>query len=606
MFRQYSSFLRTLTNYASVLRKLVKDSIFRFRKDFILILITGVSGSFFQIAAIGQVVYFSRMFDKGNTFTIRGYDIDPRSVDFFILSMAVLLLLLLISSFLIYYSNSKIIKLACTYEAFCSKKVYSIIACRRGLVSPGLLSLYDDAELLKLTGRGPRFCGRILRLLIILVQPTVTFIIALGSLFYIDVLLTVTVLLVTGGSMFFHYRNNLKGASSSQKMFDNAPGASKEKRTILKTAMRLNHVSHDFFKWLDSCYVKGKIKDNLDGYRNRFQTMEDAKLINDLLFAVLLTAVASILGGKAIIQKAHWGSLIVYLLALRYCLNHLNKIVVTFTSINRFYPIFSRHFYFIDSFEFPEPQKEFLTRRYKIHVESSPFEGSASSLTIKNGDILALGSTFQFNFYDIPNYLKCLFVHDHGSVEDVLRSTNVIAETNGYVKGLSFRELFGFPQNYDIGILKLGLKDHGISEEMISRLPQDLNRPILRKEWDDIETDDKYTLCLLSAIHSRKQWIVVDRKVLEHLPRTTRGHLFRKLGERIILIIFDGEIDHVGRYGETKVAIIDDQNLIGLGDIHWFKNQKKNIQQKIDSEKKHLSQVREKEEDEDDEDDDDI
>ena len=197
--------------------KLVRDSIFRFKKDFILILITGISGTFFQIAAIGQVIYYARMFEKGNTFDILGYKLNPRSLDLFILSMAVLLLLLLLSSFLVYYSNSKIIKLSCSYETFCSKKVFSIIACRRGIVSPGLLSFYDDGELLKLTGRDARFCGRILRLLIILVQPTVTFIIALGALFYIDVLLTVIVLLVAGGSMFFHYRNNLKGASSPRK-----------------------------------------------------------------------------------------------------------------------------------------------------------------------------------------------------------------------------------------------------------------------------------------------------------------------------------------------------------------------------------------------------
>jgi ABC-type multidrug transport system fused ATPase/permease subunit len=99
--------------------------------------------------------------------------------------------------------------------------------------------------------------------------------------------------------------------------------------------------------------MRGKIKGNLDGHRGRYhQTMENAKLINDLLVAMLLTAVAIILGGKAIY---HWGSLVVYIVALRYCLNHLNKIVVTFTSINRFYPIFSRHFYFLDSFEFPKP-----------------------------------------------------------------------------------------------------------------------------------------------------------------------------------------------------------------------------------------------------------
>ena len=142
--------------------------------------------------------------------------------------------------------------------------------------------------------------------------------------------------------------------------------------------------------------------------------------------------------------------------------------------------------------------------------------------------------------------------------------------------------------------LQRDLKDHGISEEIISRLPQDLNNPISRKEWDHIEPEIRYPLGLLSAIHSRKQWIVVDRKVLEHLSRTTRDHLFRKLEEKIILIVFDGELDHVGRYGETTVAIIDDQNLIGLGDIQWFESQKKNIQEKIDFAKKHLRPVRRK------------
>jgi len=565
-------------------------------------------GSILQIGAIGQVIYYARMLDKGKTFDILGYNIEPRSAGFFFFSMAVLLAFLLFSSLLLYHSRSKIIKLSCLYEIFCSKKVFSIVGRLQGIFAPGLLSLYDSKTLLKLAGRDARTCGRILRMLISLIQPTITFIIALGALFYIDVLLTVIVLLVTGASMFFHYRNNVRGASSSNKMEKHAPGAQKERRRISNAVTTTNYGEEDFCNWVDSHYDEGEIKDNLEGFRGRFQTLENARLINDLLVAMSLFMVAVILGGKAIMQNAHWGSLIVYLLALRYCLNHLNRMVVTFTSINRFYPMFSRYFYFVNCFDLAEPQKEVLPRRYKIRFESSAFEGCVTSGIIKNGDILAVLGPFEFNFYNIPTYIKCLLKHEEVPVEKILRSMNVVAKTDGYLQPLSLREVFSFPSGYDMETLQRDLRDCGISEEMMSHLPGDLDRPIPREKWDAIELDIRYSLGLLSAIGSSHQWVVIDERVLEHLSRMTRDHLFRRLGEKIILIVFDGELDDIGTYGERIVAIIDGRNLIGLGDVPWFETHKKDIQEMMDFAKKHRTSIQRKgkDEEEDDELDDDI
>ena len=580
----------------------------RFKKDSILILLTGILGTFLQICAIGQIIYYARALETAQPFDIVGYHIQPRSAYFFSISVGALSLLLLSSAFLVYYSRSKIITVACSYESFCSKRVLSKIAYLRGLCSPGAFSLYDNRVLLTMARSDARFCGRIFRMLIMLVQPSVTFVVALAALVYINFGLTISVFCIMGMSMFFHYRNNLKGAASSRKLELYAPGASKEKLNILQAAGRLTVIDEDFVEWMAARYNTGDINKNIEGYRGRFQTIEEAKFINDIVMAIMLSIVVIILGGSALIDNAHWGRLIVYLIALRYCLNHLKTTIITFTSINRFYPQFSRYFNFLDSFDGTAREENSVVRRYKIELQSSPLRECASSVVIKSGDILALGAPFEFNFYDIPTYLKCLLGRKQGRVEKVLKSTNVITERNGYLKGLSLRELFCFPQSYDLETLRRDLRDNGISEEMISRLPEDINRPISREKWDHIGPEIRYSLGLLSAIHSGEQWIIIHEKVLEHIPRRTRDHLFRKLEKKISLIIFDGELDSVGTYGERTVAIIDGRNLIGLGDVPWFEAQKKDIQDMMDLAKKPLPPIQKKgkDEEEDDELDDDI
>jgi hypothetical protein len=318
--------------------------------------------------------------------------------------------------------------------------------------------------------------------------------------------------------------------------------------------------------------------------------------------AVLLFIVVIVLGGNALINNAHWGRLIVYLLALRYCLNHLKTTIITFTSINRFYPQFSRYFHFLDSFDGATTQKDSHVGRYKIEAESSPLQDSSSSVTIKNGDIIALVGPFRFNFYNIPIYIKCMLGLKQESAERILRTMNVIAETNGYLEGLTFRELLCFPPSYNLESLQRDLRDFGISEAMISRLPEDLNKPISREKWDHIEPEIRYSLGLLSAIHSSQQWIVIDKKILKHISRRSMDHLLGKLYGKITLIVFDEELDRIGTYGERTVAIIDGHSLIGLGDVHWFQSQIEDIQEKMDFAKKDLTPIQKKGKDEEEED----
>jgi hypothetical protein len=324
--------------------------------------------------------------------------------------------------------------------------------------------------------------------------------------------------------------------------------------------------------------------------------------------AIMLSIVVIILGGNAIIDNAHWGKLIVYLIALRYCLNHLKTTIITFTSINRFYPQFSRYFNFLDAVDRSNRKEKSGGRSYEMKLRSSPLPESPSSVLVESGNVLALGAPFKFDFYDLPTYLECLLGNKKGLVEEVLRSMSVVSEANGYLKGLSLRELLCLSESYGLDSLRQDLRDYGVSEVLISRLPEDLNRPISRKKWDDMGREMRCLLGILGAIHASDEWMLIHEKVLSKLSRKTRDHLFGKLEKHITVIFFDGELDDVGSYGETAVAIIDGENLIGLGDVTWYEAQKSDIQKIMDSAKMSMRkrQKKGKDEEEDDELDDEI
>lgn len=167
--------LKKILLYVPVFVTFSKDSFLRFKNKSFIIIISGFVGSAFQVAAVGQIIYFAKLLESGNNLQFLTYSFDPRTQEFFFVFIFFMMFFLITSSALIYYSNSKIIDLAVEYEAFCSKRISHLIARMSGGVIPGWLSIYDEKSLSRLATSDSRFCGRVLRLLVKLFQPTITF-----------------------------------------------------------------------------------------------------------------------------------------------------------------------------------------------------------------------------------------------------------------------------------------------------------------------------------------------------------------------------------------------------------------------------------------------
>jgi len=328
--------------------RLIQDSVFRYRSEAIKTIAAGIIGLLFQICAIWMIISFIRALNRDVIFHIAFIRIDLKSIAYLPLWVSLLFVFMLLSSLLIYYSEHLQIELACKYEAFCSKRVYAAVAYKSGKRSENLFRNNEDIQtLLKIAGTDARTCGRVIRMLLKLVRPALTFSIALIVLVCIDFKLTVVVLIEIEISLIFQYKNNLKGGYFSHRMENHARGASLEKRHILEKALQTGSLDEVFFSEVQDSYRRGEIKKNLEGYKGRYQTLEEVSLINNTLLSVLFCTVAIILGIDVMVNNYRIENIVLYVMALRYCLNHLRSLLTITVRINQYYYSFARYLGFL-------------------------------------------------------------------------------------------------------------------------------------------------------------------------------------------------------------------------------------------------------------------
>ena len=58
-------FSGTFGRYVAIIKLIITDSIWRFKKESFVILITSFLGVFFQIWTIGLAIYYARVLEKG-------------------------------------------------------------------------------------------------------------------------------------------------------------------------------------------------------------------------------------------------------------------------------------------------------------------------------------------------------------------------------------------------------------------------------------------------------------------------------------------------------------------------------------------------------------
>ena len=572
------NFLGTFSRYSTILKLLTADSIWRFKKESFLILITNFFGVFFQVWIIGLAIYYAQALEKGKNIKLLGFEFQTRSSFglLFICGIGVLLSLLL-SAWLIYFSRTKGLILRRKYEEFCSKRILSLFGSSLKVWAPPDQRFSDSSVIFRLARTDSRNIGRVLWILLDTIIPVMTLLISVGVLFYTNTPLTFLMLVLFGISSIFQYKISVMGAKNSSLREKHARGASLEYRQIILRAKGTSASLPDDKSWFDKrVFASGKIKKYLDAHMGRLKAIENSQLVSHILFAITIFVILLTLGVDIMLKGEGWGNLIVYLVALRFGLTNMKQSSKKITGINRFYPQVRRYFQFLENTVIPPKTEEKQHVNYLATTGNDPIDGSITSYNIRKGSRIGLISTVELNRYTLAFIVNCLLGHSQQATRNALRSMWFATSKYEYLPG-TLRESLGLPPEFSWQNLRKEVNDTGLWNKAEEQLPHNLEEPLSPDVWNRLDSDLKSALALLNAIHSNHEWVIIEENVLQSLSDTTLNFFMNKLSDRIMVIIFYSNVANLERYHEDVITVMSKSEVIGMGSVKWFMENQQNI-----------------------------
>ena len=563
-------FLGTLSRYSTILKIIAVDSIWRFKKESFLILITNFFGVFFQVWTIGLAIYYAHALEKGNNIKMLGYEFQTRNSIglLFVCGMGALLSLLL-SAWLIYFSRMRGLTLRRRYEEFCSKRVFALFGSNLKIWAPPDKSFSDSNIILRIARTDSRNIGRVLWMLLDTIIPVITLLVSVGVLFYTNAPLTFLMLVIFGISSIFQYKISVMGAKNSSLREKYARGASLEYQQIILRLKGTSIPLPEDESWFKENIFSGKIKQFLDAQIGRLKVVENSQLVSNILFAITIFVILLALGAGIILKGEGWGNLIVYLVALRFGLVNMKQSSKKITGINRFYPQIKRYFQFLENTITPPEADEKQPVSYLMTADTNPIKGSIASDNLCKGSRIGLVSTVELNRYTLAFIVGCMLGHSQQAVKSALSSMWFVTSKYGYLPG-ALRESLGLSPEYSWQDLHREMENAGLWNRVEEQLPHDLDKPISPDVWSRLDSVLKCALAMLNVINSNHKWVMIEEGVLQLFSETTFNFFMNRLSDRIMVIVFNKDTKTLGKYKEDIIAVMGSDNIIGLGSIGWF------------------------------------
>lgn len=571
--RKINSLLQVILRYIKLLNWLIKDSLLRHRKKVLSILISEFIAITLQVQAIGLAIYYIRALENNKIIHFAGQNFEARTSLLLLMCFGVCISFsLIISAGLEYFSRTKLIKIWRLYEEFCSKRIIWLLGCNLRIWLPHEHNFINNKTIVNLVRRDSRYCGRIFGLLIGAINPFVTLIISSLALFYINLFLTSIILLLISVSLFFLYKINVNGARSTMLMEQYSGKAALEYRRVIHRQQNLplpkiiSHNSRD-----EKIFEIDNVKKYLDAFEGRLKAVVNSELISNIVFSLSICTIFIILGTRIILEGEGWSRTLTYIIALRYSFSTFKQLVRRMTSINRFYPHLKRYFDFIENTRNVNLPLQFDYSSKTTSVRSFQSKVKQELTNYFKGNRISLVSPVPLNRYTVAYLTDCLLSQKPELIPNIFRSIWFVTSSQITQPECYILQSLEFPPSYSWQSLCQELKTMGLGEVAQEQLPRKLEQINTEKEWQKLDFNLRFALVMIAIIHSNYQWIMLEETSFKLLPDIAQKYFLDRLSERIILMVFYPKIVNIGSYSEDVIAVINEQQIVGMGSYQWFK-----------------------------------
>jgi hypothetical protein len=542
--------------------------VWRFRFLAAAIVATGVFAVGAQAGALAVALRYARLLEADRTVTILGRTGAAReSVPLLLLHAGFVAALLVVSALLLYFSQTRSLKLRRRYEVFCSDRVMGLVAADPGVRSSEVPVLHDRI-VMRLARRDSRYCGRVAEYMVAAIVPAATFVVIIVGLLVIQPALTAGLLMLVGGSLGFQHRASVKGARASVEMEATSPGVSVRYKRAIRW-MRGARFAPPSGDWLARNVLgHADIVRHLDAYEARIRLTETTRLISNIVVAAALFAILIAFGISIIESGTGFELLVVYLVALRRAMRDVGAVVQQASALNRFYPMVRRYLSFVsDAQQLDVPE---LRLPFSAVVDSaSAMPGSDGTLSLDRGGIVAVYAPVALNGYSVGAVLGSLLPAE---VLSGARSASSFA-TGDYepLPGEPPRSSFGLGDLSPDGVCA-ELEALGFGSEVVDVLPP-LDADVDGREWRRVDQWVRFALALRAARVSNRPIVLVGSADMASIPSQRWRDVLASMADTLVLVVYPADdVGRVGRFGETTVAVVDGDRLVGAGSVDWFRS----------------------------------
>ncbi len=572
-------------NYISNLLWLTRDSLFRYKWRVLLIVLAGIIGMAIQALTFLTFVLFIESLDSGSSEFVLGsitFHISQTGLfDLLISISGFMLTLLVVSELSIFFSQKCALDSSRTYSDFCSNRVL------RRIGSNAVYNWTKDKDGLssaKVFLRGgmkdARLCGIAYRKILASVVPSLTFIVAFAILLFMNITLTSLLFLSLIFYLFIQIAVSKKATGFSVLSERRMPKA----RSLYSSWVSYfkNYSISEFYNVgdLNRLYSSGPIKLSSDAYISRIKIISYSRVITGVFSSFLFVILFLIILLDSYEDGIDWKVILLYLVALRFCLVNLKTVFVQITSINRVYYGVSRYIRLIKSFDYPKrQQREGKTSDDCIlKLENPVLSSSENKLTVNRGECVALVSTVDISRYTIGVLIK--------SIQGVLNDEYSFGKFISFVRlqsdapQIPFKELMdiasrpAFQANVHVNALRLFLCSFDCKNAKLL-LPNN--------EWKKLSLELKFIISFFNAIKSDPLYLVFYAKELVGVEELFKV-LVATQSEAVCLIVHEYGSDLLGKVNEILVVALDDTIVFGMGSLRWYESVSEEI-------KKHLNIV---------------
>ena len=544
-----------------------------------MIKLTGFSmlGATLRGAALGGIVKYVSILEKGAPLTLAGISFAVREGWIILLAVLFLLFIMSLSAWLLYLGRTVLAGLLGDYQAYLLKRTFTLF----GAVVPGQVAPKSGSEALQFISKTAakdaqrmvilvRFLGQALPSLTVLMY-------AFPVIVYLDTVLTVLLMGLTGLFLPFFYRANIMAYKSDLMARRSGSGANKALIALMEEAKDFQYISVEQNKAIERSFRRGDLKEKMTSLPVYLRSIARTEFWSNILLSLGICLVLAIQVPAALSGETSWSIVIAYLMFLRLSVNAFKNLMSFLTKFSRFYPAIHRYQNFVQSAQIK------LDRHAKIFIKRAAHGISEhhSEVEVREPIQMALITGIPLSRYTFPYMVKLGPNSDNGifvSPQDCFLSTQGLPQRDG-----SLRSMLNLPEYFSMQDIARVMSTE-LLKAVKAAIGDNPDKSAGQARWARLSLPHRAELGIIAAMYSPARVVVLDLDVLLQVPQIRRRCMVDELRARKPLIVISYPEEAVqehspgSQFGETLCAVVGvTGDLLALGASEWIAQNRERI-----------------------------